>query len=724
MANHAVKRVVQASDSSELDAASTTSDADTAPSAATHGAKAAYCVIFKPVFMLVLFVVLVVIATLGGDSVFSSRSTTDKVLSSSTAASEFEEPAGDTTSAKWLSPHRNWPLSPLTSHQAVRGTVSCVHSRVPPSKDISSKASHGRRASAEAHVEIAQHQTPTQGVALLFHGCKNSESTWVTGPEEQRFISAMHAAGWWVLAVASAAADAAHQHGGPKSGGCWDSHSLPNAQINADLKRTLQAVDDTLERFPLLESLPWVAIGVSSGGSFAAHVAGDISKRVSLVGLVPIVSSLPKRIMQVVSSGSIPRSDWPVPPFTLFVPMKNDPRSQAMVEKQAAALNRQNAVLSERAKQDPKAPPLTPFTEAPAAQVFVAPSFPISFKTLHAHLPALPLPASAHMMGCLLQIGEAFPRFRKSPGRNDPVTPAVLRAAMQGAESFLKGLVHRYHARLWLKPTAMHLLLPEGGQAAAMPPAAAAYYAAIAPLATELWNKDVHLELRDDGRSEGPMSCAVAAVDAALMLAGARQWGLPAETGRPVASWPEDGTSVSQAMAQEAATRRRAAAWIPKAPAQAMLGVHRGLHELFAPASAPAGTQNKDIDTADRLIMGNPVGVRLPGVPVTATFFNITAPSAGSKATELGGGLRGGDKYKSDTRKKLPFGPPSVRQFRETVLAGVGEVLNAAFARHDMTSANAREVVAWMQRIKSANVPVRRSDGENVGLLVHWGLLS
>jgi len=712
MSSQAVKRAAAAGIDVEAAAASASHDADAAAPAAAEEQSRTYWTVFKPVIMLVVFVVVVLAAVISDDSnVLSGALSTGFQASSSTAALEFEESSGMPNDGTWSPPHSNWPLSPLSAHKVIQkdteGTISVVHSRVPPTREISSGRVPSRLLNTNVERGVPQHHTPTQGVALLFHGCKNSESTWVTGPEEQRFVLALHAAGWWVLAIASAAADAAHQRGGPKGGGCWDSHSFPNAQVNADVKRTLLAVDDVLTRFPALQQLPWVTLGVSSGGAFAAHVSHTVMQRVSLVGLVPVVSGLPKRILEVVGDPAVPRSDWPIPKHTLFVPMQNDARSQAAITRQVAALNKKQPEGKSPAGRSYPGPETSP---AAPAEVHIAPSFPFSLQTLHAHLPALPLPATAHMMGCLQRIGEATHRNALPPAQRKMLP--VLDTAMQAADNFLQGFVKNYNPRQWLKPKTMRFILPAEGRGQAMPAAAAAYYAAMAPLVAELWQGRITLDLRDEGRSEGPMSCAVAAVDAALMLAAAESWQLPAEarvprTAASSGNWPEGGLTVQQANHLEIQAREAALGWVSSEALDTMMQVHRQLHaEMKDPplAKGQRGTNKHTLKDEHVLLLGSPVGVRLPGVPLTRGFANSTLPAGGLTPVQ-GGGLRGGaDPSHDNVKQKAPYGPLSLRHVRETILAGVQEVMNAAFARHDMTSSNVQEVLAWMQRVKAAKV--------------------
>ncbi len=703
MSTTAVKRAAApAAEAETVLGAHAPKDADAAAAPAEHARPAqSYLIALKPVIILMAVLFLLLGVGLWHDTEFASLQTSAAAEASSTADVEFEQDAG-VDQKLWLQAHPNWPLSPLTGVRigAAAETISIVHSRVAPSRDISSEPQPSKRKLLSAGIAgISQHKLPSFGVLLMFHGCKNSESTWVTGPEEQRFISALHAAGWWVLALASAAADKSQQRGGPKGGGCWDSHTPANAQLNVDVKRTLVAVDWALDTFPALQSLPWAALGVSSGGTFAAHVAESLKKRVGLFALLPVVSGLPKGVMGAITAPRVPPQEWPVPPFTLFTPMKADMRSQQQVAAQADTLNKGLQAAGVPSPQD----------SLPPATVNVAPPFALSLRTLHAHLPAFPLPASAHLLGCLLDIGEGTGVSHAGAGG---VKTEIVGPSMTAAQTFLSTFVKNYSPRRWLKPKAMRFILPPNGWGGGMPTAAAAYYAGMAPLVEHLWDADIAVTLRDDGRSEGPTSCAVAAVDAALMLASAEAWPLPREGLRKAdiepQTWPPSGKTVSQAIAQELAARNTAAAWIPAEAATAMTRVHNQLHKAEEPEQGrvrgPPTASNKDLTSANSIfLIGTPVGVRLSGVPVTPAFANATAPANGAQPAAAGAALRGAAGPAESRRSSpLPPGPPSLRQFRETVLGGAVEVLNAAFARHDMTSATVRDTVHWLQRARAA----------------------
>jgi hypothetical protein len=286
--------------------------------------------------------------------------------------------------------------------------------------------------------------------------------------------------------------------------------------------------------------------------------------------------------------------------------------------------------------------------------------------------------------------------------------PGVLAKSMSVAANFLSGFVPRYNPRQWLKPKHIKYILPEAGRGSKIRGAASAYYTAMEALARELTSKAVDVTLRDDGRSEGPTACAVAAVDAALILAAAEQWPMPLEVSqraqRPT-PWSQRPGGVLLAQEQERRARATAVSWIPPKALSGLLQIHWAVHGRGVSGMPTTPGINPNIE-GGILLLGTPVGVGFAGVPVTRGFSNSSSSTGTSTLapSSLRGGVRSASwapRFTTGDMLQPQPGPQSVRQFRETVISGVREVLNAAFARHEMTSITVEDMMQWLHEVRN-----------------------
>ena len=424
---------------------------------------------------------------------------------------------------------------------------------------------------------LARRDFPQQckGVFLLFHGCKNSAETWVTGPEEQRTLAALHAEGYWTLAISSAAAEAALRASGPGSGGCWDTAHM-NGRVNTDVRRALSAVTWAVDAFPASKALPWFVLGVSSGGAFASGVASQLGASVHVAGLASIVAPIAKAPFQAALQrlaviGDAEQQPQPraLPRHVILFPMLRDGRLTSTVRKQAHRLSAVQASVQ-------------------GADLFLRvhalAGADLSLHYLHTAMPALPLPQAAHLLVCLAAGGAG-----------------ALRHDVDVSEH-----IGSQHAKLRQVPE-------EGGQADL------AWWRAAASATAALHAANATVRLLENGKATGAAKCATEVVRVGLALAGRSL---------------QKGARSRSLRADDDVFEH-------------LLRLHSAISGVKSPAAAV-------------LRMGDPVGADAPGVALPAANAEV---------------------------------------LQNVWTSGIIEVMNAAFAMHDMSAEVIPYLLPWAATI-------------------------
>jgi len=103
----------------------------------------------------------------------------------------------------------------------------------------------------------------TIGTVLLFHGCTNNAETWRDAPLERELVLQLRHSNFRIVALSSAS------NAIPGSSQCWGQE--PDERTNVDLRRTFAVLTALQQQSP--QGHAFIGVGASSGGSFVSLFA-------------------------------------------------------------------------------------------------------------------------------------------------------------------------------------------------------------------------------------------------------------------------------------------------------------------------------------------------------------------------------------------------------------------------------------------------------------------